>query len=117
MRSQQKRSGPWNRSGLSRSVRDEVSHSKTPGRSYCSHLELSAIRQDQKKKKLANTEDKKEEKQMWEEKHTTFGLKGGSTSLLSRAGQLTVLKNWWPRILPTIPKRRDGSRSNSCVQA
>lgn len=44
---------------------------------------------------------------------TTFGLKGGSTSLLSSAGQLMVLKNGCVRMSPTTPNLRVGSRSNS----
>ncbi len=94
-------------------MKDGVSHSKTPGQSYCSHLELSAKKKEKKRRKQRKT---KNNNKMRVRKHTTFGLKGGSTSFLSKADQLTVLKNRWPRILPTIPKRRDGSRSNSCEQ-
>lgn len=45
--------------------------------------------------------------------HTTLGLKGGSTSLFSSAGQLMVLKNACVRMSPTTPSLRLGSRSNN----
>lgn len=45
--------------------------------------------------------------------HTTLGLKGGSTSLFSRACQLMVLKNACVRMSPTTPNLRLGSRSNN----
>lgn len=46
--------------------------------------------------------------------HTTFGLKGGSTSLFSSADQLMVLKKGWSLIFPVTPSRLVGSLSNSC---
>lgn len=46
--------------------------------------------------------------------HTTFGLKGGSISLLSKACQLIVLKKGCKQMLPTIPSLRVGSLSNNC---
>lgn len=48
------------------------------------------------------------------ERHTTLGLKDGSTSLLSKACQLMVWKKGCKRILPTTPSLRVGSLSNNC---
>ena len=45
--------------------------------------------------------------------HTTLGLKGGSMSLFSSAGQLMVLKKGCTRTSPTTPNLRLGSRSNN----
>lgn len=45
---------------------------------------------------------------------TTLGLKGGSTSLISNACQLMLLKKGCNWILPTIPILRVGSLSNNC---
>lgn len=47
-------------------------------------------------------------------KHTTLGLKGGSTSLLSKAGQSIILKKGCKRMSPTIPSLRVGSLSKNC---
>lgn len=50
----------------------------------------------------------------WRVWRTTLGLKGGSTSLISNACQLMLLKKGCNRILPTIPILRVGSLSNNC---
>lgn len=44
---------------------------------------------------------------------TTLGLKGGSTSLLSKACQLMVLKKECCRMFPTTPSLCVGSLSNN----
>lgn len=46
--------------------------------------------------------------------HTTLGLKGGSTSLLSKAGQSIILKKGCKRMSPTTPSLRVGSLSKNC---
>lgn len=115
MKTQQMPTGPWNLWSSYHCRKDEPSRWGTPGQSCCSHLALSGSFHKQISAKCNHstraTIFKSSVTCVW---RTTLGLKGGSTSLISNACQLMLLKKGCNRILPTIPILRVGSLSNNC---
>lgn len=115
MKTQQMQTGPWNLWSSYHCRKDEPSRWGTPGQSCCSHSALSGSFHKQISAKCNHstraTIFKSSVTCVW---RTTLGLKGGSTSLISNACQLMLLKKGCNRILPTIPILRVGSLSNNC---
>lgn len=120
-KSQQMQTGPWNQWGSCLRGTAEASRSGTLGQSCCSHWEISVGDKTGNRAQWSNWYTTCIQLYLREwisgstrlQAHTTLGLKGGSTSLFSRASQLMVLKKGCARTSPTTPNLRLGSRSNS----